>query len=140
MNDGPVFIGGLAFSGKTPLRIALSAHPRLELTRKTAMWTRFHGRFGDLSADRNLDRCLDVMLADPAIAALHPDRAQVRQAVRAGLDAGEAVNAGARELPAEMLLPLAQHMDREMTRLDEGRIGCGMARQAPQDQRRIDRQ
>jgi hypothetical protein len=84
MNDGPVFIGGLAFSGKTPLRIALSAHPRLELTRRTAMWTRFHGRFGDLAVDRNLDRCLDVMLADPAVAALHPDRVQVRQAVRMG--------------------------------------------------------
>jgi Sulfotransferase family len=84
MNDGPVFIGGLAFSGKTPLRIALSAHPRLELTRRTAMWTRYHGRFGDLAADGNLDRCLDAMLADPAIAALQPDRGQVRSTVRSG--------------------------------------------------------
>jgi hypothetical protein len=84
MSDGPVFIGGLAFSGKTPLRIALSAHPRLELTRRTAMWTRYHGRFGDLAVDGNLDRCLDAMLADPGIAALQPDRGRIRTIVRTG--------------------------------------------------------
>jgi hypothetical protein len=84
MLDGPVFIGGLAFSGKTPLRIALSAHPHLELTRRTAMWSRYHGRFGDLSDDGNLDRCLSEMLADPGIAALQPDRAGVRERFAAG--------------------------------------------------------
>jgi hypothetical protein len=84
MSDGPVFIGGLAYSGKTPLRIALSAHPRLELTRRTAMWTRYDGRFGDLAVDANLERCLDTMLADPAIAALRPDRDEVRRAVHSG--------------------------------------------------------
>jgi hypothetical protein len=72
-----VFIGGLAFSGKTPLRIALSMHPRLELTRRTTMWTRYHGRFGNLAVAANLDRCLSEMLADPAIAALDPDRADI---------------------------------------------------------------
>lgn len=77
VGDGPVFICGLAFSGKTPLRIALSMHPRLELTRRTAMWTRYHGRFGDLTVAGNLDRCLSQMLADPAIAALEPDRADI---------------------------------------------------------------
>lgn len=84
MTDGPVFIGGLAFSGKTPLRMALSAHPRLELTRRTAMWTTYDGRFGDLAVDANLDHCLDVMLADPAVAALEPDRRRIRDSVRAG--------------------------------------------------------
>lgn len=77
MGDGPIFIGGLAFSGKTPLRIALSAHPRMALTRRTAMWTRYHGRFGDLTVREHLTRCLDVMLADPAVAALEPDRARI---------------------------------------------------------------
>ncbi len=84
MGDGPVFIGGLAFSGKTPLRIALSAHPRIELTRRTAMWTRYRGRFGDLTAGDNLARCLDTMLTDPAIASLEPDRAQILNSLTAG--------------------------------------------------------
>lgn len=48
------------------------------------MWTRFHGRFGDLAEDGNLDRCLDAMFADPAVAALDPDRTQIRQAIRSG--------------------------------------------------------
>lgn len=84
MADGPVFIAGLAFSGKTPLRIALSAHPRLELTRRTAMWTRYHRRFGDLAVPANLDLCLEAMLADPAITTLAPDPAAVRSEFRSG--------------------------------------------------------
>ena len=31
----PIFIGGLSYSGKTPLRIMLSAHPNILLTRRT---------------------------------------------------------------------------------------------------------
>ncbi len=84
LSDGPVFIGGLAFSGKTPLRIALSAHSRLALTRRTAMWSRYFGRFGDLATPGNLDRCLSQMLADPAIAALEPDRADIQRRFIAG--------------------------------------------------------
>jgi hypothetical protein len=79
-----VFIGGLAFSGKTPLRIALSAHPRLALTRRTAMWQRYHGRYGDLGRPENLDRCLSAMLVDPNIAQLMPDRLRIEREFRTG--------------------------------------------------------
>ena len=55
---GPIFIGGLSQSGKTELRLALGAHPSIELTRHTDMWDRFYGRYGNLGRPRNLDRCL----------------------------------------------------------------------------------
>ncbi|HSK97424.1 MAG TPA: sulfotransferase, partial [Euzebyales bacterium] len=84
MSAGPVFIGGLAFSGKTPLRIALSAHPRLVLTRHTALWVRYHGRFGDLGRPRNLDRCLSAMASDPRLAGLAPDRPRIEREFRTG--------------------------------------------------------
>lgn len=84
MSQGPVFIAGLAFSGKTPLRIAMSAHSGLHLTRRTAMWSTYHGRFGDLAITENRDRCLTQLLADPAIAALRPDRAEIERRFAAG--------------------------------------------------------
>ena len=84
MNAGPIFIGGLAFSGKTPLRIALSAHPRLVLTRGTAMWQRYDNRFGDLGRPANLDRCLSAMFDDPRIARLAVDRSRIQCQFRDG--------------------------------------------------------
>jgi sulfotransferase family protein len=75
---GPIFIGGLAYSGKTRLRIALERHPALSLTRKTHLWDRFDGRFGDLSMDRNLDRCLAALVADPVVQRLQPDPDRIR--------------------------------------------------------------
>ena len=84
MNDGPIFIGGLSFSGKTPLRMALSAHPRIAMTRHTALWSRFYGRFGDLAERARLESCLTAILADPDVAALQPDRDRLRAAFLAG--------------------------------------------------------
>ena len=84
MSGGPIFIGGLAFSGKTPLRIALAAHPRIAMTRRTAMWERFNGSFGDLRRRENLDRCLDTMLADPSVAELGLDRERLVSELAAG--------------------------------------------------------
>ena len=84
MSDGPVFIGGLAFSGKTPLRLALTAHPRIAMTRHTAMWSRYHERFGDLSRPVNLDRCLTAMLDDPHVATLDPDGPRLEREFRQG--------------------------------------------------------
>ncbi len=81
---GPIFIGGLSHSGKTELRLVLSAHPELSLTRRTYMWDRFFGRFGDLDRDRNLDRCLATMLRDAGVRALEPDEDQLRQEFRQG--------------------------------------------------------
>jgi hypothetical protein len=84
VSGGPIFLGGLAFTGKTPLRIALTAHPRLVLTRHTALWVRYHGCYGDLADARNLDRCLATMASDPAVAVLAPDRRRIEREFRAG--------------------------------------------------------
>ncbi|HEX6034805.1 MAG TPA: sulfotransferase, partial [Anaerolineales bacterium] len=79
MERGPIFIGGLDQSGKTPLRRMLSAHPDLMLTRRTYMWSRFYKRFGPLSDPSNLERCLSAMLSQKAIQEMNPDLQQVRR-------------------------------------------------------------
>lgn len=78
MATGPIFIGGLANSGKTELRLLLEAHPNLCLTRRTKMWTRYYQRFGDLAIPANLERCLAQMLASKHIRALAPDVERIR--------------------------------------------------------------
>jgi hypothetical protein len=75
--DGPIFIGGLSGSGKTQLRVVLDADPALSLTRRTSMWTRYYGRFGDLHDDANRDRCVRAMVADRRVQLLHPDEARI---------------------------------------------------------------
>ncbi|MFP3914996.1 MAG: sulfotransferase family protein [Actinomycetota bacterium] len=80
MGDSPVFLTGLPRTGKTALRQALGAHPRLSMTRKTRMWENFYGSFGDLSDPGALERCLEAMLHDPGVARLLPDATAVRQA------------------------------------------------------------
>ncbi|MEX0985652.1 MAG: sulfotransferase [Actinomycetota bacterium] len=84
MSADPVFIGGLAFSGKTPLRIALGLHPGISLTRKTHLWDRFTRRFGDLGRPENLERCLAVVSSDPGVARLEPDADALRRAFEQG--------------------------------------------------------
>lgn len=84
MAESPVFVTGLPRTGKTPLRMAMGAHPRLSLTRKTRMWTSFHGRFGDLSDVDALESCLDAMLSDPGVARLLPDPAAIREEFAGG--------------------------------------------------------
>lgn len=84
MSGGPVFIGGLSFSGKTQMRLALSAHPELALTRRTALWHRYRNQYGDLAVPHNLDRCLSAMLRDPRITHLAPDRARIERELRTG--------------------------------------------------------
>lgn len=78
METGPIFIGGLANSGKTELRLMLEVHPNLSLTRRTYMWTRFYQRFGDLAIHENFERCLTQMLQNKHIQALEPDVARIR--------------------------------------------------------------
>jgi hypothetical protein len=75
----PIFIGGLSHSGKTQLRMVLDAHPELALTRRTYMWERFYGRFGDLREPANVESCLSVMLRDSATRQLEPDAARIRR-------------------------------------------------------------
>lgn len=79
MNDRPIFIGGLDRSGKTILRLALSAHPNLALTRRTYMWPRFYQRFGDLAKKDNFERCLSAMLKQKTIRQFMPDEKRIRQ-------------------------------------------------------------
>lgn len=84
MDDRPIFIGGLSQSGKTELRVALGAHPSIELTRHTAMWDRFYGRYGELGRARNLDRCLRAISNDRRVRALGPDLERIRREFREG--------------------------------------------------------
>ncbi len=80
----PVFIAGLAHSGKTELRRALSRLPHLELTRRTYLWTRFFHRFGDLEDNAGFERCLDALLRDPDVATLDPDAERIRREFTSG--------------------------------------------------------
>jgi hypothetical protein len=79
MSTGPIFLAGLAGCGKTPLRRALCRHPAIEITRRTRLWRRFDGRFGDLDQPPNLDRCLEALCADPGVSALDPDPTRLRR-------------------------------------------------------------
>ena len=79
MEQGPIFIGGLAHSGKTPLRLFLAKHPNLVLTRQTYMWNRFYNQYGNLSDPQNCERCLADMLQVKGIKALGPDLERIRR-------------------------------------------------------------
>lgn len=77
--NGPVFLAGASGSGKTLLRLALSSHPRLAISRRTYMWTRFYNRYGDLREPGNFERCLAAILAHKPTWALKPDPYRIRQ-------------------------------------------------------------
>lgn len=79
MDESPVFLTGLPRTGKTALRLALSAHPRLSMTRKTRLWTSFYGRYGDLNDPAALERCLEAIFSDPGAARLLPEPNRIRQ-------------------------------------------------------------
>ena len=81
---GPIFVGGAARSGKTLVRWMLSSHPRIVVTRRTEMWPRFYGRFGDLGRDENLERCLSAMIEREHIARLEPNLDALRRDFRLG--------------------------------------------------------
>jgi hypothetical protein len=84
MGDGPIFIGGLSYSGKTQLRLMLNAHPDIVITRRTAMWPRYYDRFGDLERDGNLAAALDAMFADAHVRSLNPDRRRIEREFMTG--------------------------------------------------------
>lgn len=79
VSESPIFIGGLDRSGKTLLRLSLSAHPNIALTRRTHMWTDFYNRYGDLNDLGNFERCLQAMLDKKTIAFLLPDEDRIRR-------------------------------------------------------------
>ncbi len=78
MEHKPIFIGGLSFTGKTQLRLMLSAHSNILISRRTHLWDRFYNRFGDLGRAANLKRCLKELLAFKPIRALRPNVGQIR--------------------------------------------------------------
>lgn len=79
MDRGPIFIGGLAGSGKTTLRLMLSSHPHIALTRRTYFWTRYYGQYGDLNRPENFERCLANILESKYVQALGPDPDRIRR-------------------------------------------------------------
>lgn len=78
MEHRPIFIGGLSFTGKTQLRMMLSAHPNILISRRTHLWDYFYNRYGDLSDIANLDRCLNAMLTFKPIRILYPNYELIR--------------------------------------------------------------
>ena len=74
----PIFIGGIAGTGKTRLGSLLGRHPRIAVTRRTYLWRKFFGRYGDLSVPRNLDRCLEAVVASPGVKPLRIDSNEIR--------------------------------------------------------------
>jgi hypothetical protein len=79
MNDGPIFVGGLDRSGKTLMRLSLSSHPHIAMTRRTYTWTDVYGRYGDLGQPENFERCLAAMLKNRHMAVLEPDAERIRR-------------------------------------------------------------
>jgi Sulfotransferase family len=75
----PIFIGGLDNSGKTHLRLALSAHPEIAMTRRSYMWTRTYNRYGDLGQRENFERCLKALLNRKDVRTLQPDPERIRR-------------------------------------------------------------
>lgn len=76
-------MGGPGRSGKTLVSFMLSSLP-IAVTRRTEMWPRFYGRFGDLDRPANFERCLRAMLRRKQIASLMPDPDRIRREFRLG--------------------------------------------------------
>lgn len=82
MKRGPVYIAGVSYSGKTQMRLMLSAHSNIVITRRTYMWRRYYNRFGNLRDPENFERCLETMLASKHIQVLNPDPDRIRREFR----------------------------------------------------------
>jgi hypothetical protein len=79
MRGGPVYIAGLSRSGKTLLGSVLGSHSRIAIPPAGSnMWAYFHGQFGDLAVDANLERAVSALLRYRHVAALEPDAERIR--------------------------------------------------------------
>jgi hypothetical protein len=76
--SGPIFVGGLDRTGTSLIYALLASHPRIAMTRRTNWWSYFHGRYGDLDDDHNLDRLLGAMSRYRRHRKLRPDFADLR--------------------------------------------------------------
>ena len=84
IGSGPIYIAGVSYSGKTQMRLMLSAHPNIVVTRRTYMWRKYYNRFGDLSDPQNFERCLDAILDSKHIQSLDPNPERIRQEFQQG--------------------------------------------------------
>ena len=83
--SAPIFIGGLARSGKTTLRAYLHSHPNIAIPAVGSnMWTYFYGQYGDLGNNENFERCLSDMLHYKHVAFLEPEPDRIRQEFKQG--------------------------------------------------------
>ncbi len=83
-DHGPVFIGGLDRSGKTPLRRILESSPEIAFSRRTYLWTHFLGRYGDLGEDARRARCFAELRRYRRFDELGVDLAVVERELEAG--------------------------------------------------------
>lgn len=81
---GPIFLGGIAGTGKTRLGSLLGRHSRIVVTRKTYLWRDVYARHGDLADPENLRRCMAATFAIPAVRAMDLDPVQVAGQMSAG--------------------------------------------------------
>jgi len=81
---GPIFLGGIAGTGKTRLGSLLGRHSRIVVTRKTYLWRDVYARHGDLADPGNLRRCIAATFAIPAVRAMDLDPVRVAAQMSAG--------------------------------------------------------
>ena len=79
MSKGPIYIGGVSYSGKTQLRLLLSNHPEIVITRRTYLWRKFYNQFGDISEESNFENCLSNILNLKHIQLLNPNPDRIRE-------------------------------------------------------------
>lgn len=79
MSKGPIYIGGVSYSGKTQLRLLLSNHPEIVITRRTYLWRKIYNQFGDLSQESNFENCLSNILELKPIQLLNPNPDRIRK-------------------------------------------------------------
>lgn len=75
----PIFLGGLDRTGKTLLRLMLTSHSNIAITRRTYMWSKYYNKYGDLRQEMNFDRCLIAILRSKSIQFLDPDDGAIRR-------------------------------------------------------------
>ncbi len=82
--NSPIFIGGLERSGKTYMRLMLSAHPQLFFSCRTNLWTSYHNRYGDLNKKDNLQLCLADFAKSKHIRSLTLDYSRLKWDLETG--------------------------------------------------------
>lgn len=80
----PIYIAGPDRSGTTLMYGLLASHPNLSMTRRSNMWRYFYDRYGDLSIDKNMDRCIEDMVRYRKMGHLHPDPKRIRAEFESG--------------------------------------------------------